>query len=229
MQRMAASAEQDNRVQIPNGTAAVSAECFVVKTGHWSFSGKAEKHAKRLQPLFYAQVRRPTELAFSAPCVFMGGAFVAEKRLRHRISVPQHFIFKEAFIMKNKKLWIAVAALVVVVGVLLAVFFATRPDTQEGIKSFTVTVVHADGTSKDFSYKSDQEYLGAVLLAEGLITGEEGPYGLTVITVDGESAPDWNVAYWSLYEGEDYAMQGIDTTPITDGAVYKLVYTLTNG
>ena len=28
-----------------------------------------------------------------------------------------------------------------------------------------------------------------------------------------------------VYEGEEYALQGIDTTPIVDGAIYKLVYT----
>ncbi len=129
--------------------------------------------------------------------------------------------------MKNKKLWIAVIALVAVVGIFLGVFFATRPNTQEGMKSFTVTVVHADGTSKDFTYKSAEEYLGPVLEMDGLIVGEEGPYGLNITKVDGESAVyETDKAYWALYEGEGYANQGIDTTPITDGGVYKLVYTL---
>lgn len=128
--------------------------------------------------------------------------------------------------MKNKKLWIAVAALVAVIAVFLGVFFATRPDTQEGMKSFTVTVVHADGTSKDFQYKSAEEYLGPVLIKEGLIEGEEGQYGLMVNVVDAEKAVyEEDNAYWALYEGEEYAMQGIDTTPVVDGGVYKLVYT----
>ena len=91
---------------------------------------------------------------------------------------------------------------------------------------FTVTVVHADGTSKDFTYETDEKFVGKVLLDEGLIAGEDGPYGLMITEVDGEKIEDTNKAYWAIFEGEEYAMQGIDTTPVVDGQVYKLVYTL---
>ena len=95
------------------------------------------------------------------------------------------------------------------------------------LKSFTVTVVHKDGTSKDFAYKSAEEFVGTVVQAEGLVVGNMGPYGLEIHTVDGEKAVyAEDGAYWAIYEGEEYAMQGIDTTPIVDGGVYKLVYTL---
>ena len=111
----------------------------------------------------------------------------------------------------------------------------TTQDTTAGetsgetlaMKSFTVTVVYADGSSKDFSYESDEEYVGTVLQAEGLVEGNMGPYGLEIHTVDGVKAVyAENGAYWAIFEGEEYAMQGIDTTPIVDGGVYKLVYTL---
>lgn len=129
--------------------------------------------------------------------------------------------------MKNKKLLIAVAALVIVVGILLGVYAATRPATADGAKSLTVTVVHADGSSKDFHYTTEEEYLGAVLLAEGLVEGEDGEYGLVISTVDGETA-DWNVnqSYWALFIGEEYATTGADSTPVYDGSVFKLVYTI---
>ncbi len=129
--------------------------------------------------------------------------------------------------MKNKKLVIALVALVAVVGILLGVWFATRPDPEEGMKSFTVTVVHGDGTSKDFSYKSDEEYLGPVLLEEGLATGEMGQYGLYIHVVDGEQAV-WEVngAFWNLYIGDELAVTGADQVILTDGGVYKLVYTV---
>ena len=125
----------------------------------------------------------------------------------------------------NKKTWIALAAFVVLVAVLLTVFFLTRPETEAGAKEITVTVIHADGSSKNFTYHTDEEYLGALLLAEGLITGSEGQYGLVIESVDGESA-DWekDQAYWSLYEGEAYANQGVSKTPGREGATYKLVY-----
>lgn len=127
--------------------------------------------------------------------------------------------------MSKKKLFIAIAALVVVVGLLLGLYFATRPQTQEGTKSFTVTVVHKDGSSKDFQYTSAEEFVGTVLQKEGLVEGEMGQYGLYIKKVDGEKAVyEEDNAYWGFYIGEDYAQTGIDQTPIEDGKVYKLVY-----
>lgn len=103
----------------------------------------------------------------------------------------------------------------------------TTGKTESAMKSFTVTVVYADGTSKDFKYESDEEFVGPVLQADGLIEGKVGQYGLEISTVDGIKAVyAEDGAYWAVYEGEEYAMQGIDTTPIVDGGVYKLVYTL---
>lgn len=127
--------------------------------------------------------------------------------------------------MSKKKLFLSVAALVLVVGLLLGLYFATRPQTQEGTKTFTVTVVHKDGSSKDFSYTSDEEFVGTVLQAEGLVEGEMAQYGLYIKKVDGEKAVyEEDNAYWGFYIGEDYAQTGIDQTPIEDGKVYKLVY-----
>ena len=92
--------------------------------------------------------------------------------------------------------------------------------------SFTVVVVHKDGSEKTFTYESGEKYVGPVLEAEGLIEGNEGPYGMEITTVDGEKAVySEDGAYWALYEGEEYALQGIDTTPIKEGQVYKLVWT----
>lgn len=129
--------------------------------------------------------------------------------------------------MKNKKLIIAAVAVVAVIAIFLGVYFATRPATTTGAKEFTVTVVHADGSATDFLYHTDEEYLGAALTAEGLIEGEEGPYGMYIQVVDGEKAVyEEDGAYWCLYVGEEYATQGIDLTPVNDGDRFQLVYTL---
>jgi hypothetical protein len=127
--------------------------------------------------------------------------------------------------MNSKKTWIALGALIVVIALLVGVFFLTRPETQKGAKEITVTVIHADGTEKTFTYHTDEEYLDKVLLAEELITGHEDTYGLVIDSVDGETA-SWEAdsAYWSLYVGEEYATTGISQTPVEDGASYKLVY-----
>ena len=131
--------------------------------------------------------------------------------------------------MKNKKVLLAAIALLVVAGVMAAVYFATRPTVQDwtGSKTITVTVVHSDGKSQEFSYSTDKAYLGEVLQEAGLISGTPGVFGLYMETVDGETA-SWeeNGAYWAFYVGEEYATTSVDLAPITDGAVYKLVYTL---
>ena len=101
---------------------------------------------------------------------------------------------------------------------------AERPD--EETVSFTVIVVHADGTEKTFTYETAEEFVGPVLEAAGLIKGNAGPYGMEITEVDGEQAIyNTDKAYWAVYEGEEYALQGIDTTPVVAGGTYKLVYT----
>lgn len=129
--------------------------------------------------------------------------------------------------MKNKTLIVICVVFALVVAALLGVYAMNRPKTAAGDKNITVVVVHKDGTEKEFSYATDEEFLGPVLLTEGLAEGEEGPYGLAISAVDGETA-DWNVdqSYWALYIGEEYATTGADTTPVADGGVYKLVYTI---
>lgn len=128
--------------------------------------------------------------------------------------------------MKNKKLIIALIAFVAVVGLLAGVWFATRESTVEGSKEITVTVVHKDGGEKVFTYHTDEEYLGTVLYGAGLIVADEANPGM-FHTVDGEKA-DFAVdsSYWALYEGEEYAQTGVDTTVIEDGDAFKLVYTV---
>ena len=126
----------------------------------------------------------------------------------------------------NKKRIIAIVAALLVVALVATGCSVLRPQTQEGMKSFTLTIVHKDGTAKNMNLKTDEEFLGAYLEEEGIIKGEEGQYGLFIKEVEGEKAVyEEDNAYWAFYEGEDYAAKGIDLTPITDGAVYKLIYT----
>ena len=128
----------------------------------------------------------------------------------------------------NKKMIIAIIAVCAVIGLMAGIYFGTQAknagNTLSGC-SFTVTVVHADGTEKSFSYTATGK-LGAFLESEGLISSEGADPGM-FHTVDGEKA-DWNVnqSYWAFYLGEDYAITGIYDTDIVDGTVYRLVYTL---
>ena len=128
--------------------------------------------------------------------------------------------------MKNKKLVIVAIALAVIIALMAGIWFATRPETEAGSKAYTVTVVHKDGTVKDFSYRTDEEYLAGALLEEGLVSGEDSQYGLTIITVDGEDAVwEKDNAYWAIWIGEEMAMTGASETLVYDGSIFKLEYT----
>ncbi len=128
--------------------------------------------------------------------------------------------------MKNKKIVLAVVALALVLALFVTVYLVTRPEAAQGSKAITVTVVHSDGKSVDFTYKTDAETLGEVLYAAELIQAEGVDSGMFNI-VDGEKA-DWNEnqSYWALYEGTEYAMEGVDTLLIQDGDSFKLEYTI---
>lgn len=128
--------------------------------------------------------------------------------------------------MKNKKIIIVIVAVLAVIALMAGIYFATRPQEEAGSKTFTVTVVHSDGKEKVFEYRTDGTKLGTVLEEKGLILADEANPGM-FHTVDGEKA-DWSVnqSYWAFYEGENYANQGIYDTNVTDGGVYKLVYTI---
>lgn len=127
----------------------------------------------------------------------------------------------------NKKILLAVIALVLVAAVMVGVYIATRPEPVDGGKTITVTVVHKNGTSKDFTYETQEQYLGPVLLNEKLVEGSMGDYGLYITAVDGETA-DYSVdqGWWNLLVGEEAATTGADAVAIEDGGVYKLVYTI---
>ena len=128
---------------------------------------------------------------------------------------------------KNRRLFLSATAVLLVLALFAGIYFATRPDTAAGSKSFSVEVVHKDQSSKTFTYKTDAEFLGEVLLAEGLIKGEMGAYGLYITEVDGEHAIyEVDQSYWAFYEGTEYATTGVDMTPVADGGQYALVYTV---
>ena len=128
---------------------------------------------------------------------------------------------------KNKKLIAALIAIVLVVAVLIGVYAFTRPETVEGAKTVTVEVVHKDESTKTFTYHTDAEYLGEVLLNEGLVEGDMGEFGLFITAVDGEVA-DYSVdgGWWGLYQNGEMTATGADTTPIADGDTFSLIYTI---
>lgn len=128
---------------------------------------------------------------------------------------------------KRAKLSLALLALLALVALFTSLYLSSRPAAAPGLKAVTVEVVHKDETTRAFHYETGKEYLGDLLLSEGLVKGDQGQFGLYILEVDGERADyDLDKAYWALFVGEDYATQGADVTPLQDGDEFRLVYTL---
>lgn len=101
----------------------------------------------------------------------------------------------------------------------------TEPVTVlgEGGKSFELTVVDKEGISHLYLIHTDEEFVGSALIAHELIEGEEGPYGLYIKSVLGQVLDyETDGMYWSFYVGGEYAMTGVDLTPVTEGEAYML-------
>lgn len=91
----------------------------------------------------------------------------------------------------------------------------------EGNTSFVFSVTFADGKTKHFSVKTDKSKVGEALLDVGLISGENGAYGLYVKTVDGVTYDyDKDGKYWAFYINGQYANSGVDATEIKAGEQY---------
>lgn len=126
----------------------------------------------------------------------------------------------------KRRWWIALVVLIVVAAILAGLYFLFRADPPEGDKTVTVKVVHADQSEKEFTYETDDEYLGELLTEEGLVEGEVSEYGMYITKVDGEQAVfETDNAYWALYENGEYASTGADQTVLDNGDEFSLVYT----
>ncbi len=92
----------------------------------------------------------------------------------------------------------------------------------EGATKFTFTVTKPDGTEASFLVSTDKAVVGEALQDAGLISGEEGPYGLYVKTVNGITVDyDTDGMYWAFYINGQMAPTGVDKTDITPDAVYS--------
>ena len=101
-------------------------------------------------------------------------------------------------------------------------------DTTFGSGKTTVRIeVKAGEQSVTFTIKTDKTTLGEAMLEHGLISGDEGPYGLYLKTVNGILADyDVDQSYWGFFKNGEMMMVGVDGAEIADGEHYELVYTV---
>ena len=95
----------------------------------------------------------------------------------------------------------------------------------EGAKTFTLKVT-ADEYTVTLTISSDMDTLGDALTEHSLMDGTLGDYGVYITEVNGMTLVyEKHGMYWAIYESGEYAMTGVDTTPVNDGDVFKLEYT----
>lgn len=130
--------------------------------------------------------------------------------------------------MKNSKKIIALVAIVLVVGLMAFAYVTFSAKPTEGAKSITIEVVDSAEKSVVYELNTDAKYLAQAMdEAEGLeYEAEDGPYGLSVSTINGESAVyETDGAYWGFYVNGDYCNYGISEQPVNDGDAFRIVYT----
>lgn len=99
-------------------------------------------------------------------------------------------------------------------------------DTEIGEGATTIYLDVIVGENKvTFTINTNQTILADALTGSGLVSGENGPYGIYIKVVNGITADyDVDASYWSLTVGGEYSMSGASDITITDGAHYELTY-----
>ena len=93
----------------------------------------------------------------------------------------------------------------------------------EGEKSFELTIVDKEGAEHLYLIHTDEEMVGTAMIAHGLIEGEEGPYGMYIKSVLGQVLDyETDQMYWAFYVNGEYALTGVDQTPVTADTSYML-------
>lgn len=102
-----------------------------------------------------------------------------------------------------------------------AVSQQARSKIGSGKFTFVFEVVDANGSTTAFDIATDKNTVGEALSSIGMISGEQGDFGLYVKTVNGITADyDTDGTYWSFLVNGEAAPQGVDTTYVKNGSTY---------
>ena len=128
----------------------------------------------------------------------------------------------------NIKKLIGAGLFALLIAALAFVYAAFHEKAVSGSKNITIEVINSAAESETYSLRTDAQYLlEAMEEAEGLtFSGSEGPYGLMITEVNGETA-DYNVngAYWGFSVNGAYCNYGVSEQPVEDGDAFVIAYT----
>ena len=93
----------------------------------------------------------------------------------------------------------------------------------EGSKSFELTIEDKEGVIHSYRIHTNEEMVGFALIAHELIEGEQGQYGMYIKSVLGQTLDyETDGMYWAFYVNGEYALTGVDQTPIQADTAYLL-------
>lgn len=96
----------------------------------------------------------------------------------------------------------------------------------QGATVFRFEVTCGEESFTVWNVQTDEETVGAALLAVGLVDGEDGQFGLFVTSVNGIEADfDADGTWWAFYIDGEMAMTGVGATYVEDGATYAFIFT----
>lgn len=125
----------------------------------------------------------------------------------------------------NRKTIVAILAVIIAAILMLILYRTFMPKGEKGDKSITITVVHGDGSEKEFTCRTDEAYLDKVLIAEGIVEDNPSDFGLYILVADGEEADENSQEWWCITKGGESLNTGASDTPIEDGDQFELTLT----
>ena len=130
----------------------------------------------------------------------------------------------------NKKVVAVVLVMVLLVAGMVFAYLKFSEKAVEGTKSITIEVVNDKGESVVYKLKTDAMYLEQAMneaSTQGFsYSGEVGPYGMAVDTVNGLYADYVKTGgYWGFYVNGEYCNYGISEQPVEDGDAFKIEWT----
>ena len=123
---------------------------------------------------------------------------------------------------KKRIALITVCVVVLVACISVLIYYGTQEKLPQGTKQYTVKVIVQDGQERVFNLNTQEEFLGPALVAQNLIEGEQGPYGLYIVKVNDVQAGEQKQEWWCLTKGGESVATGVDSTPVADGDVFEL-------
>ena len=130
--------------------------------------------------------------------------------------------------MSKKSVFFAIL-LAAVMAVFLGIWYVARPQISAGEKDLSIQVIHGDLSTRIFEITTSAEFLGDALTEHGIVQGEMGPYGLYILTADGETADEANQEWWCITRSGESLTTGASETPVANGETYELTLTVGYG